>query len=286
MTAPPETIAATIWEAATQLAEAGSETPRLDAEVLLRHLLGVDRTGLFLRLPEPLAESTRQAFAELVERRRAGEPVAYLTGAREFMGLPFAVGPGVLVPRPETEILVEWAVDWLASRSTMTVVDVGTGSGAIALAVASLSTGKGHRIIACDRSPDALRYAAENRERLGLNNVVDFVTGDLLTWCRVPVDLVLANLPYLRPEQRASNPALWAEPVEALVSGAAGLDAIERLIGDLPRLLAPGGAVAFELDPSQVKAVVSRLHSALPDVESTVLRDLAGLERVVVGQRR
>ncbi|MDP9366498.1 MAG: protein-(glutamine-N5) methyltransferase, release factor-specific, partial [Chloroflexota bacterium] len=123
-----ESVAVALRAASARLA-AGSETPRLDAEVLLRHVLGLDRTALFVQMREPLGAADRAAFEALVERRLAGEPVAYLTGGREFMGLPFAVRPGVLVPRPETEGLVEWVLGRLVGRLRGTVVDVGTGSG-------------------------------------------------------------------------------------------------------------------------------------------------------------
>src|SRR5699024_341872 len=122
-----ETIQQALRREATRLTGAGFETASLDAEVLLRHLLGLDRTQIFLRYPEPIAPQTREDFARLIGRRLSGEPVAYLTGIREFMGLPFHVGPGVLIPRPDTEPLVEWALAWLANRPQATIVDIGTG---------------------------------------------------------------------------------------------------------------------------------------------------------------
>jgi release factor glutamine methyltransferase len=276
------TIATVIREATSRLAEAGSATPRLDAEVLLRHLLGLDRTGLFVRLQEPLSGETQSELATLIARRIAGEPVAFLTGIREFMGLSFVVGPGVLVPRPETELLVEWAANWLSDRAASTVVDVGTGSGAIALSLATLRQGQADSIVGVDRSVGAMQFAAVNRERFGLTGVVGLVLGDLVGWCRPPIDLVLANLPYLRPDQLTSNPDLRAEPEAALVSGDDGLDAIRRLVLDLPRVLASDGGVGLEIDPSQVNAVREGLQMSLPEARIDVLRDLAGLDRFVV----
>lgn len=279
------TITGALREASEALA-AASETPRLDAEVLLRRVLGLDRTGLFVRLRDPLLPADRSAFEDLVGQRLAGAPVAYLTGEREFMGLPFAVRPGVLIPRPDTEGLVEWALERLATGPGATVVDVGTGSGAIALALAALLppvwTG---RILAADRSAEALAVARENRARLDPRGRVTLVRGDLATWSAGGVDLLLANLPYLRPGQVAANPALAAEPALALVGGADGLDPIRRLVNDVPRLLAPGGALGLEIDPSQAGEAARLVGAALPDARIETRPDLAGLARFVLADR-
>lgn len=278
----PATIGATIQAASRQLAAAGFETPRLDAEVLLRHLLGWDRTTLFLHLPSPLPNGMADPFLSLLERRLAGEPVAYLTAQREFMGLPFLVAPSVLIPRPETELLVEWAV---AQGPRTTVVEIGTGSGAIALSLAAqTATDWAAAIVASDLSAAALAIAVENRRRMNLGDRVAFVRGDLATWCGGPVDLLLANLPYLRPDQIASNPSLRAEPLDALLGGEDGLDLLRRLIADLPRLLVAGSAVGLEIDPSQATAVVALVRSTLPASEVTIVTDLAKLPRHVVAR--
>ncbi|MDP9354340.1 MAG: peptide chain release factor N(5)-glutamine methyltransferase [Chloroflexota bacterium] len=280
-------IAEALGAASARLAAAGRETPRLDAEVLLRHVLGVDRAGLFVRLREPLPVMAWATYEDLVTRRLAGEPVAYLTGVREFMGLDFAVRPGVLVPRPETELLVEWALGWLGQRSAGIVLDVGTGSGAIAVGVAAhLPPDWEGRIIASDVSTGALAVAAANCDRHGVRDRVRFVRGDLATWCGGPVGLLLANLPYLRPDQVEGNADLRPEPVLALLGGADGLDLIRRLIGDAPRVLAPGGALALEIDPSQAEIVAGLVSAALPDAAVEILPDLVGLARYVVARRR
>lgn len=277
-------------QATVRLDRAGSETPRLDAEVLLRSVLNVDRTGLFLRLQEPVSARETDKFEQLVARRIAGEPVAYLTGSKEFMGLPFAVGPGALIPRPETELLVEWALGWLEQRPAATVVDVGTGSGAIALSLAALlpSDWRG-RIIAADISSIALDWTRRNRDALldmRQRACVALVQGSLLDWCGGPVDLVLANLPYLTPEQIADNHWLAAEPKLALDGGPDGLELVRRLVADLPRVLAPSGAIALELDPAQPGGVAALVTARWPDTMVRVIHDLAGLPRHLIAVPR
>jgi len=283
----PITPAEALRFGAAMGARAGSDTPRLDAEVLLRHVLQIDRAALFARLNEPLPAEAAAAFLTLLGRRVAGEPVAYLVGEKEFMGLPLRVGPGVLVPRPETELLVEWALRRLRDRAGAVVIDVGTGSGAIALGVAAgLPADRGVRVVAADRSAEALAWARRNRWALALEGVVSLVRGDLTTWLAPgSADLLLANLPYLTPEQVAANPLLGGEPEEALLGGRDGLDLVRRLVADLPRVLAPGGAVGLELDPAQTGTVATLLGEALPDARVEVIDDLAGLPRHVVAER-
>ena len=284
---PAKTISETLRRGRRQLATAGSTTPGLDAEVLLRHVLGIDRTELFSRLPEPITAGNLAAFNRLLLQRAGRTPIAYLTGGREFMGLAFTVDPGVLVPRPETELLVEWAVSWLHGRNhdPVTVVDVGTGSGAIAISIAAAMAPDwpGH-IIACDLSAEALSVAARNRVRLDLHQRVALVQGSLISWLRGPVDLLLANLPYLRPVQLAENPFLIAEPRLALDGGPEGIDLIRGLLDDAPRVLAPGGAVGLEIDPGQRGEVVDMARRAFPASVVHVQRDLAGMDRHVIIQ--
>jgi release factor glutamine methyltransferase len=268
-----------------RLAKTGTETPGLDAEVLLRHVLGLNRTALFARLPEAMDPVAIAAYRRFLDDRAGGIPVAYLTGEREFMGITFEVSPDVLVPRPETEILVEWALRWLRDRTAATVVDVGTGSGAIALSLATLLGQEAPTtIVAIDVSDPALAIAQQNRDRLGLQDRVALIRGSMLDPIASPVDLVLANLPYLRPEQIAENPQLATEPRLALDGGTDGLQLIRRLLLAAPPLLKPGGAIGLEIDPAQRDTVVRLAAQVFPGATITVLPDLAGLDRHVTIQ--
>jgi release factor glutamine methyltransferase len=282
-----ETLSEALRRGKRRLASTRTTTPGLDAEVLLRHVLGVDRTGLFVGLSEPISAQDLAVYDQLLEERTRDIPVAYLTGEREFMGMPLEVGPGVLVPRPETELLVAWAISWLRERERepVTVVDVGTGSGAIAIGIAeAMGPHWRGRIIAADVSSVALAVAVRNRARLDSHRRITIVQGSLVSWLRRPVDLVLANLPYLCPEQLAENPSLSTEPRLALDGGADGIDLIRQLLTDTPRVLAPGGAMALEIDPSQRDEVVNLTRRAFPASDIKVLQDLAGLDRHVTIQ--
>ena len=279
------TAAELIREAARQLSEAGFDSPRLDAEVLLRHVLDLDRTHLFVRMHEPVPDDLASVYALLIEERLTGMSVAYLTGQREFMGLAFAVGPGVLVPRPETELLVEWALTRIREHPPKHVVDVGTGSGAIILSLAKLLDGENSpMLIGCDLSSQALEYARRNRASLDLSSMVHLVQGDLLSWLGNRVDLVLANLPYLRPDQVVDNRDIQSEPEISLISGEDGFHTIETLIAELPRVLAPGGAVVLELDPDQAERAASMMTTQVPGARSSVILDLSGRKRFVIAE--
>ncbi|HET7037103.1 MAG TPA: peptide chain release factor N(5)-glutamine methyltransferase [Thermomicrobiaceae bacterium] len=271
-----------------RLAQAGMSSPRLDAEVLLMAQLGVDRAELLARLPEPVAPAIAAAFERAVARRAAGEPVAYITGQREFMGLDFLVEPGVLVPRPESEGLVEWGLARLQARDQPArVVDVGTGSGALAVSLAHHAAGQpipAPFIVASDRSPAALRVAARNVARLAPGKVT-LVRGDLLGWSRPGIDLILANLPYLRPEQ--ANPSISWEPPEALFAAEEGFALYLALLPQAARLLAPGGALACEIDPAQRQIALNSARRWFPEADTriTVAPDLAGHDRYLFVER-
>jgi release factor glutamine methyltransferase len=273
------TVREALDSAVIAIAAAGSDTPRLDAEVLLAAALGLDRTALFLDPGRAVTGPAVRAFQDAVRRRSAGrEPVAYITGTRGFRHIELAVDPRVLVPRPETELLVEVGVQLLGDGAR--VVDVGTGSGAVALALASERPDLA--VLATDSSADALTVARSNAARLGLDDVV-FAHGDLLAGVG-EVDAVVSNPPYVAERERAMLAPEIAhhEPPGALFAGADGLDVIRRLV---PAAAAAGARLlAIELGEGQAPAVAALLEQAgFGDVEAR--RDLAGIERVVVGRR-
>ena len=251
--------------------------PALDADVLLAHILDAPKEALVAHPEIALTATEASRYEAVIAKRAAGVPVAYLRGFREFYGLRFAVDERVLVPRPETEILVD-AVRAHAAGRALTIVDVGTGSGAIAVALAS-SEPQLH-VIATDISSGALAVARANAEANHAR--VELRMGDLLTPITERVDIVAANLPYLRDQDledlTGDRASLAHEPRLATVAGPDGLVLVRRAIADLPRVLGPEGAAFFECDPPQV-AAISALLSPLGAVE--VLRDLAGLDRVV-----
>jgi release factor glutamine methyltransferase len=279
------TIADAVRAAARELA-ATSDTPALDAEVLMRHLLGWNRTAYLINRTDVLDDEISQLFRALIERRKRREPVAYLIGNREFMGLDFLVGPGALVPRPETELLVEWAVTWLTGKRDQVAIDVGTGSGAIAVSLALVAPpGSLGRLVAVDPSSEALQWAQRNAVTLAPNAAIEFVRGSLLDEINATIDLVLANLPYLTPAQTDGNPDLAAEPRSALVSGEDGLDLIRELLADLPRVLAPDGAAILELDPDQAETVAALARAIFPDAQVAIVPDLSNRSRFVTIER-
>jgi len=252
-------------------------SPALDADVLLAHVLDISKEALVAHPEIVLSGAEGERYDRLIDERAQGVPVAYLRGFKEFYGLRFIVDDRVLVPRPETEVLVD-AVRSHAHGRSLTVVDLGTGSGAIAIALSV--TEPALRIIAVDISADALTVALANAK--ANHAPVEFRVGDLLAPIMEPVDVVAANLPYLREDELADltgdRASLAHEPRLATVAGSDGLALLRRAIADLPRVLTPGGAAFFECDPPQV-AAVSELLAPLGTVD--VLRDLAGLERVV-----
>lgn len=277
------TIFETARAGADRLRDAGLDTPDLDAEVLMRHILSQTQAEYFVHRNEPIAESTRREFEALIDHRIERISVAYLTGKREFMGLTFRVGPGVLVPRPETEAMVEATAGWLFynERTFATVVDVGTGSGAIAISLCHHAPREYlGEVIAIDNSPRALAWAKENLATLGSKSVsLEFVLGHLLARVEGPVDVVLANLPYLAPEQVEENPDLASEPIEALASGPEGLDLIRELLADLGRVLAPDGMAMLEIDPSQSATLLTEASERFPEARVFIEQDLSNRDR-------
>ncbi len=255
----------------------GSESARLDAEVLLAHALGLRRLDLYLKFDKPLHDPELSAYRALVARRGKGEPVAYLVGHKEFMGLDFEVTPGVLVPNPDTEVLVQRAV--AIARETegpVRVADVGTGSGCIAIAVAHYAPNT--EAWASDISPEALAVAARNVARHGLVERVHLQQGDLMGGVAREFDLVCANLPYVASGARL--PAeVTAQPARALYADEGGAALVRRLLAEAPARLLPGGRVLAEIDPA-IAATMSEL-AARDFSGQRIHRDAGGRERVL-----
>ncbi len=255
-----------------------SPTPRLDAEVLLAHTLGCDRSRLYAWPDAPVGDEPRAAFSTLIGQRLKGIPVAYLRGRQEFWGLDLEIGPGALIPRPETEHLVEAILNHLPRGGRF--LDLGTGSGAVALAVAHERPDA--VVTATERSPAALAVARNNRDRLGLSRVTL-----VATWwthgVRGPFDVIASNPPYIADGDLCLH-ALRHEPVEALTAGPDGLDAIRALLPGAVAALAPGGILALEHGAEQGAAVATCMAEAgLHPLAGA--HDLAGHLRIATGRR-
>jgi release factor glutamine methyltransferase len=291
----PANVAELLRDAAQRLTASGSDTPRLDAEVLLGHVLHVSRATLLAGGEAHVGADQQRQFEALVARRAAGEPVSYVRGLKEFYGLVFSVDKRALVPRPETETLVDLALARLAEMLTaaprdagspLEVWDVGTGSGAIAVAVAVESRRRGYaadvHFLASDASAAALSLAIENAVSHGVADLIEFVTSDLVETAGRRADLLLANLPYVPSDVLPTLPvAATFEPVQALDGGPDGLALIRRLVAQLPVALRHGGSVLLEMGSDQADAVME-MTSALGDGWSSVVHDdLSGRPRVV-----
>ena len=282
--APPKTIRFVLGATAKLFEERGLPSARLDAEVLLAHVLGSSRIQLYTDHDRPLAEAELEPYRALVRRRLQREPVAYLTGVREFHGITLAVDARVLVPRPETEHLVEEALARAGDRSDLRIADVATGSGAVAIALGK-ALGARACVWASDRSPDALEVARANAARVGVE--VTFALGDLGAPLEPqgPFDVVTANLPYLTAaEMDTRAPELRFEPELALAGGADGLDLVRRLIAEAPRLLSAGGTLCLEIGAAQGDATLALFGHGWTDAH--LVHDLAGLPRVVAATWR
>jgi release factor glutamine methyltransferase len=290
------TVGALLTEGIERLRVAGSESARLDAELLIGHILGIDRTGVVAHPEAPVGDGPAQRFREALVRREAGEPVAYIRGVREFHGLAFATDERALIPRPETEHLVDLAELEIVRRLTgaprpagsppIRVLDVGTGSGVVPITLAVLLRARRMlddvALTATDISPDALGLARENAVGHAVGDRVAFETADLIPgssperW-----DVIVANLPYVRTAAIAGLPAATAfEPPMALDGGADGLEVIGRLLDLLPASLDHDGAALLEIGGDQGADVVAVTAAHLPGWTCVVEADLAGLPRV------
>jgi release factor glutamine methyltransferase len=267
-------------------ADKGIDNPRLDAEVLLAHVLRTDRLRLYVDYHKPLQPEELAAYRELIKQRAQRIPVAYLTGEKEFMGLSFYVGSAVLIPRPDTEILVAAVLDRAKDLANARVVDVGTGSGAIGLSILyNLPTARGKAI---DISVDALTMARRNAERLGVATRIEFLHGDLLE----PVvgecfDIVVSNPPYIPTGDIAVlDMEVLKEPLQALDGGKDGLNFYRRIIEQSTSILASGGWLLFEVGINQAQDVAALMRATGLFETIETIKDLAGVDRVVAGRRK
>lgn len=261
-----------------------ADRPHLEAERLLAMVLAVERIALLAHPEWKLTQPQIQRFRRIVARRASGEPLPYILGYAEFFGLRFVVTPDVLIPRPETELLVERALEWLQHHPDATVVDVGTGSGCIAIALAVACPDL--RIYATDLSAAALAIARTNARRHDVSARVTWLQSDLMVPLQGPLDLILSNPPYVTErEWHDLAVSVRHEPRLALVSGPQGLDAVGRLL-DLARTrLASSGALLVEIGETQEEAVRALARTAFPNARLSVLPDLAGRPRLLEVQR-
>jgi release factor glutamine methyltransferase len=268
-------IARALGDAARQL-ERASDTARLDAELLMAEALHIDRDKLLLSPPD---RKVPDRFWNMVERRKAGEPVAYITGRRAFWNIELHVGPGVLVPRPDSEVLIASAIEHFdGSDGPRRILDLGTGPGTLLLAAIDVwpnATGLG-----VDVSRQALSYASANARRLGFESRVKLTQGDWAKSLAESFDLVLCNPPYVPEGAELGAGVREYEPDEALFAGKEGLDAYRELAPQLPRLLNPGGLAAIEIGFDQAAAVTDLLGRE--GLKASVANDLAGRPRAVL----
>jgi release factor glutamine methyltransferase len=263
--------------AAGHLRKHGSDSPRLDAELLLAHAMGIRRLDLYMQFDRPTTETELAPYRALIARRARGEPVAYLIGHKEFMALDFEVTPAVLVPNPDTEVLVQRAVAIAREAGgPVRAADVGTGSGCIAVALAHYAPGA--EVWAIDVSKEALEVAARNVARHRLDERVQLLRGDLLEPAPGDLDLVCANLPYVDVAS-GLPPEVRAQPAGALFAGEGGAELVIRLLQQAPACLRAGGRVLVEIDPSIRETVIAAAAGLFG--QHRVHRDLGGRERVV-----
>jgi release factor glutamine methyltransferase len=278
-----------------RLRMAGSDSPRLDAELLLGHALRVDRTALIAHSEAAVGADAAAVYEATLVRRIAGEPVAYIRGFKEFHGLALSVDLRALIPRPETEVLVDLVVAAIVDRLTaaprpagtpaLRVIDVGTGAGTIAIALAvelrRRRIDDDVSLIATDTSPDALQLARENAVGHGVADRIQFQLGDLVPWDATLFEIVVANLPYIPSEVIPGLPvAASFEPLAALDGGPDGLATIRLLLAQMPRVLRPGGVAYLEIGSDQGPAMIAATPELAPGWQATILPDLTGLDRV------
>ena len=255
------------------------EDAYLEGELLLRHTLKISRVQLYLDLDYELNSKEEKTFQHLIKRRLSGEPAAYITGHREFYGFDFYVDPSVLIPRPESELLVEKALKLAQNRTIPTIAEVGTGCGAIAISLAlNLPQTK---IYATDISVSALKVALFNCQKHGIANRIRLLQGDMLDPLPEPADLIIANLPYVKESELSPICLANLEPLLALNGGSDGLQKIRQLCHQVNNKLRPDGYLLLEIGQGQRKAITTFLRSLFPSAKIEVTPDLSGIDRVV-----
>ena len=273
------TLKQTLSHAREILNSSNIEDATLESELLLRRALKISRVQLYLNPDYELASKEEETFWHLIERRLSGEPTAYITGHREFYGLDFHVDRSVLIPRPESELLVEKALKLAQNRTTPAIAEVGTGCGAIAISLAlNLPQTK---IYATDISASALKTALTNCQKHGVADRISLLQGDMLGPLPEPVDLVVANLPYVRESELSRVNTHNFEPSLALNGGRDGLDKIRRLCRRADNGLRPDGCLLLEIGQGQKSAVTTLLHRLFRSAGIEVTPDLSGVDRVV-----
>lgn len=254
-------------------------TARLDAQILLCHILGVEKPYLIAHDDRILSDAEQADYTDLIARRMKGEPIAYIVGQKSFWDLDFIVTPSVLIPRPETEHLIELALDWANSLDNCIAVDIGTGSGAIAVTVAKHSQAK---MFAVDVSQDALAVAQKNADANAVQ--IDFFQGSLaqpLIKNELKVNLLMANLPYIRSDEMPHLAVTKHEPSLALDGGDDGLDLVRELLLQVPDICLPNALILLEIGMEQGQAVIDFANKHLSPKSATVIKDLAGLDRII-----
>jgi release factor glutamine methyltransferase len=287
---PDVIIAEAIAAAAKRLADQNIENARLDAEVLLAHVLGRDRAWVVAHFPDLLDDGFRSSYKDVIERRMRREPLQYITGTQEFWGLPFRVTPDVLIPRPETELIVEETVRRLLDIDTPLMIDLCTGSGCVAVSLAQSIPQA--RIFATDNSAAALEVARENARWNGVADRIRFVEGDLFGPLEEldlgdRVHVITANPPYVRDSERLDlqHEVRDFEPGLALFAGPRGTEISERIIDTTPHYLRPGGSLIMEMGIGQAAALKKTAERTGAFFKIDIFKDLAGIERVLVAKK-
>ncbi len=277
------TFGKALREAAAQLKDAPS--PMLDARILLKLASGLDDAGLIAKSDDPLSADQAKIFAGLIKRRAAGEPIAYITGVKEFWSLEFHVSPDVLIPRDDSECLIEAVIARRDKHQALSILDLGTGSGCLLCALLqqfpnSLGTG-------VDHSANAIVMARANSRKLGVASRTRFLVGDWGRALEGGFDIIIANPPYIPDGDRAGLPVdVGYEPVSALFAGKNGLDAYRAILADAPRILGPGGLIVFEAGDGQGEKLVEMVTKTFPEAEISTLNDLKGQPRGVLAERK